>query len=236
MNDDFLTRFRKPPRRAFVAQLYNRINTPMNTQRNFTFRRFSFAAAIGLALIAALTFSPSARAALDNLIKQIGGITYIQPEETTDVATPPPDEVSRVREERINLSQIQEKVPFEISLPTWVPDGYEVSESVLLRYFNEKFQFATISWWGANFADGPIELMVGQPVNWAMDLAHVEEVQINGQPAGLAKGGWDADTGEWGGSGAGNLTLTWMRGDLMYQLRSPGVTPEELIRVAESIP
>jgi hypothetical protein len=79
-------------------------------------------------------------------------------------------------------------------------------------------------------------MLVGPRVNWAVDLDHLQEVQVNGQPAGLTQGGWDADTGEWGGAGAGNVTLTWIHGDLMYQLMSPGVTAEELIRMAESIP
>src|SRR5688572_14572934 len=87
MNDDFLTRFRKPPPRAFAAQLYKRINTPMNTQRHLVMRRFSFAAAICLALLAALAFSPDARAAFNGLIRQIGGITFFGPEETASQVT-----------------------------------------------------------------------------------------------------------------------------------------------------
>ena len=38
---------------------------------------------------------------------------------------------------------------------------------------------------------GGMVLTVGQPVQW------YEEVQINGQPAGLAGGNWDADSGQW---------------------------------------
>lgn len=152
------------------------------------------------------------------MVRQIGGITYIEPEETTDVATPPPDQGERVREEMISFAELPEKVPFEISLPTWAPDGYVMAQSIRLRYFDEALQLVFISWSGPNFIYGPIELRVGQRMNWAVDLDHLQEVQVNGQPAGLTNGIWDADTGEWGGSRDGILTLTWMRGDLMHQL------------------
>lgn len=237
MNDDFLTRFRKPPRQEFVLALYKRINVPMNKQPNISFRRALAALAIGVALIAVFASSSTVRAAFQTLMKEIGGITYIQPEETIDEATPAPDEPSpRVREETISFSEIQDKVPFAISLPTWAPDGYVMSQSVMLRYFDGNLQLVYITWGGPNFVDGPIVMLVGQRMNWAVDLDHLQEVEVNGQPAGLTNGGWDADTGEWGGAGAGNVTLTWIHGDLMYQLMSPGATAEELIRMAESVP
>lgn len=237
MNDDFFTRFRKPPRQEFVLALYKRINTPMNKLSNIPFRRAMAALALGLALIAVFASSSTVRAALATLMREIGGITYIQPEETTDEATPPPDEPSpRVREEPISFAEMQEKVPFAISLPTWAPDGYVMSQTAILRYFDGNLQMVYISWSGPNFVDGPITMLVGQRVNWEVDLDHLQEIQIDGQPAGLTHGGWGADTGEWGGAGAGNVTLTWIHGDLMYQLMARGVTDEDLIRMAETIP
>jgi hypothetical protein len=237
MNDDFFTRFRKPPRQEFVSALYKRINIPMNKQPNILFRRAMAALALGVALIVVFASSSSVRAALATLMREIGGITYIQPEETTNEPTPHPEEPSpRVREEWIGFSELQEKVPFAISLPTWAPEGYVMSQSVLLRYFDGNLQLVFVTWDGPDVIKGPIRMLVGQRLNWAVDLDHLQEVEVNGQPAGLTHGGWDADTGEWGGAGASNVTLTWIHGDLMYQLMSPGVTAEDLILMAESIP
>ena len=42
-------------------------------------------------------------------------------------------------------------------------------------------------------------LTVGQPVQWYVDTDHLQEVKINGQPAGLTSGNWDADSGQWTG-------------------------------------
>jgi hypothetical protein len=237
MNDDFFIRFRKSPRQEFVSALYKRINIPMNKQTNIPFRRALAAIALCLALIAIFASSQTVRAAFQALMREIGGITYVQPEETTDEPTPAPDEPSpRVREVPVNFSELPEKVPFAISLPTWTPDGFIMAQTVMLRYFDGNLQMVYVTWDGPDVIKGPIRMLVGPRINWAVDLDHLQEVQVNGQPAGLTHGGWDADTGEWGGAGAGNVTLTWIHGDLMYQLMSPAVTDEELIRMAESVP
>lgn len=237
MNDDFLYKFHKSPRRVFAAALYERINFPMKEQSKYTWKRLTFAAALSLAVAAALLFSPNARAALTYIFLEIGGVTYIEDDPAAGgTATPLPESaVTTVPSEMLPLAEAREKFPFEISLPTWVPDGYEMTPSVRLLYFPEDLTFVEISWWGPNFADGPIILSISRPVKWEVDLDHVQEVQINGQPAGLTGGGWNADTGQWD-TVENNLTLTWLRGAAMYLLRSPGITAEEIIQVAESIP
>lgn len=237
MNDDFLTNFRKTPRREFAAALYERINIPMKEQRNFNWKRLTVAAALCLALAAALVFSPNAQAALTYIFLEIGGVTYIEEDPAAGpTATPLPESaITTVPSEMLPLAEARKKFTFEISLPAWVPDGYVMTPSVRLFYFPGDLTFVEISWWGPNFADGPIILSISRPVKWEVDLSHVQEVQINGQPAGLTGGGWDADTGQWD-TVEHNLTLTWLRGDAMYQLHSPGITAEEIIQVAESIP
>ena len=239
MNDDFLTRFRKPPRREFAAQLYQRISAPMNTQRNVVFRRFTFVVALCAVLIAALAFSPAARAAFNGLIRQIGGVTYLEPEEDPNQRPLSESEVTIVPEERLPLEQARTRVPFDILLPEWTPEGYTMSQTVRVTYFpyrptNGTNPFVYITWVKSTKGGGHIELVVSLPVNWLVDLDHVQEVQINGQPAGLTGGGWNYDTGAWDTT-YNDLTLTWTLGDVMYQLHSSSTTVEELIRIAESI-
>ena len=233
MNDDFLTRFRKVPRREFSEALYERISTEMNTQRNFNIRRIMFAAAFCLALIAALAFSPTAQAALNRVVRQIGGITFFGPDETEANQPPVPEsQITLVPEERLSLSEARAKLPYAISLPTWVPEGFTMGTSVRISYFGTKYTPVEIIWYGSDPMIGGFMLTVGQPVQWLVDTDHLQEVQINGQPAGLTGGNWDADSGQWTGD---DKTLTWMKGDVMYQLSSR-LPVEDLIRVAESIP
>lgn len=239
MNDDFFTRFRKPPRREFAAELYKRINAPMNTPRNFGFRRLTFAVAIGVVLITALAFSPAARAAFNGLFRQIGGITYFEPAEDPNQRPLSESEVTLVPEERLPLDQARTRVPFDIQLPGWMPNGYTMSQTVRISYFpyqptNGTNPFVYITWLKSQDGGGQIQLSIAQPVSWVIDLDHLEEVQINGEPAGLAGGSWNYDTGAWDTT-YGDRMLTWKLGDVMYQLQSSTATVEELIRIAESI-
>lgn len=242
MNDDFLTRFRTPPPREFAAALYQRINTPMNTRSSFAFRRVTFAAALCIALLAAVAFSPTARAAIATFIREIGGVTYIGPEETTGQPTPGAVEEHIVPEENLALSEAQVKVPFEFHLPEWTPDGYTMVSTVRVAYFpnlrtNSTTTLVYITWLKPQNIGGnlPIELVISPPIQWLVDLDHLQEVQVDGQPAGLTGGSWNADSGGWDTT-QHDRALTWILGDDMYQLRSPGATVEELIRMAESIP
>ena len=84
MNDDFLYKFRKPPRREFAAALYQRIAKPMKTTPRIYALRFLAVAFSLFAIIAGvLFFSPSSRALADSIIRQFGGIMFVQ-------ATPQP--------------------------------------------------------------------------------------------------------------------------------------------------
>jgi hypothetical protein len=235
MNEDFLTRYRKSPPREFSEALYKRINVQMNSKRTPLLRRVTFATALCMALIAALAFSPGVRAAVNGLIVEIGGMIFFEPDEATSQATPLPEsQITLVPEEILPLAEAQAKLPYDISLPTWVPDGFVMGTSVRISYFPNITQ-ATITWNSSNPRAAIIELMIlDKRVNWVVETDAVHEVEVNGQPAALVGGGWDADTGQWI-SGA-DLSLSWMKGDEMYRLSAPGGTVENLIRMAEAIP
>ena len=234
MNEDILTRYRKSPSREFSEALYKRINVPMKNPP--IFRRLTFAAALCMALIAAIAFSPSARAAFNGLIVQIGEMVFLEPDETTSQATPLPEsQVTIVPQEILPLVEAQAKLPYSISLPTWIPDGLKMGTSVRISYFPGAGPQVTITWYGSDPNVGNIDLTIyAQRIDWLVETDDVQEVEVNGQPAALVVGGWDADSGQWNRESA--RMLNWMKGDEMYQLHSPGATVEDLIRMAESIP
>jgi len=178
-------------------------------------------------------FSPTAQAALDRVVHQIGGVTFFGPDETEANATPVPEsQITIVPDEVLSLAEAQEKLPYAVSLPTWVPEGFQMATTVRISYFGTSYTPVDITWSGTDPTIGGILLTVGQPVNWYVDTDHLQEVQINGQSAGLTGGNWNADSGQWSGD---DLTLTWMKGDVMYRL-SGRLRMEDLIKVAESIP
>jgi hypothetical protein len=236
MNEDFLTRHRKAPRREFSEALYKRINVPMDTRRFFRFRRLTFAAALAAALIAALAVSPSARAAFNGLIVEIGGMIFFESEESAKATPLPESQVTLVPEEILPLAEAQAKLPYTISLPAWVPEGFKPGTAVRVAHFpGADAPQVTITWYGSDPDVGNIELTIfGQRINWLVETDDVQEVQVNGQPAALVEGSWDADAGQWNREAA--RILSWMKGNQMYQLYSPGASVEDLIRMAESIP
>jgi hypothetical protein len=236
MNEDFLTRYRKPPPREFREALYKRINVPMNTRNVFRFRRLSFAAALSAALIAALAFSPSARAAFNGLIVEIGGMIFFESQESAEATPLLESQVTVVPQEVLPLAKAQAKLPYTISLPAWVPDGFTMGDSVRVAHFpGADAPQVTITWYGSDPDVGHIDLTIfGQRIDWLVETDDVQEVQVNGQLAALVEGGWDVDAGQWSKEAA--RMLNWMKGNEMYQLHSPGASAADLIRMAESIP
>lgn len=234
MNDDFLKQ-PKSPRPAFANALFGRINQPVRTRTNSYSLRQAALTAAALSLVAALALaaSPTAQAALAQLVKQIGGVTFVEDEQPIASSDVP----STVTEQTLTLDEV-DSLPYPISLPTWLPEGFVLDTNLTVTHFSDSYTPVQIAYWGEapQGWSTPIYLLIGQNVvNWSVELEHVEEVQINGQAAALTRGAWNADTGEWN-EAEGGLTLTWTKGDLQYQLMANDVGAETLIKVAESIP
>ncbi len=79
MNDDFLSQFRKAPRREFAASLYERISNPMKTTaRTQTFRSAAVTVSLAMLIAAAVFLSPTTRAMADTLLHQFGALIFVQ--------------------------------------------------------------------------------------------------------------------------------------------------------------
>jgi Domain of unknown function (DUF4367) len=233
MNDDFLTRFTKPPRPEFAAELYRRINPPATVRPSFAFRAALAASALCAVLAVTLLVSPAARAAVLSFLRDIGGVSF---QETT--AYPGSEDISTVPEEILSLEDAQAKLPYAVSLPTWVPEGFTRDADVRITHFSEEYTPVTITWRGktADGGDTLFELMIGQNTgSMIVGPDALETVQINGQDAAVVSGMWSADEKAWATENTG-LFLIWSRGDTTYSLFSPALPREDLILIAESIP
>jgi hypothetical protein len=134
MNDDFLTQFRKSPRREFTTELYQRINKPMTKQSVFNsalFRRTALAfSALAFLLTITLLLSPSARAFVGEQIRQFGGITVKpidQSEYESGAVAPQPTEPApaEITAEFVkNAAEASELAGFTVLTPDYLPDGY----------------------------------------------------------------------------------------------------------------
>jgi hypothetical protein len=163
-------------------------------------------------------------------------MVLFEPDETERQATPLPEsQVTIVPQETLLLEEAQARLPYLIRLPTWMPDGFKMGTLARIDYFPGAGPQVTITWYGSDSKVGNIDLTIyAQRINWLVETDDIQEVEVNGQPAALISGSWDADSGQW--SRESGLVLNWMKGNEMYQLHSMGAAAEDLIRVAESIP
>jgi hypothetical protein len=134
MKNDFLTQFRKSPRREFATDLYQRINKPMPKQTAFNNIALKRAAlvfgALALILFVTLLVSPPVRAFAGERIRQFGAI-FLTPEDansdSSGIAQPQPTIAAppEITAEFVNNpTEAAELADFAVLAPAYLPDGY----------------------------------------------------------------------------------------------------------------
>jgi len=232
MSDDFLYRFRRPPRPEFAEELYRRIHR--GSSRILLRRRVTLGLAV-LCAISALAFAllPSVRLAVAQGIRTIGGIVFY---EMGSLLGPSPEaEVHRVPS--VELEQAQAELPCDPALPEWLPEGLKLRSVQVVSKRQPDSPAMAILVWGNAYDESPLTIFIQCPAPVGMTIppeAVVEEVEVNGQPAAVVYGKWINQRWEpraW-------PSLLWRSGDVMYSLisSSPQITAETLVRIAESIP
>ncbi len=248
MNDEFLIQYRRTPRRAFADDLLARLTRErrpgMVTLLVSTPARRFATGLIALCLVAStvLLAAPGARAAVGQLIRTIGGITF-------DYTTPPPDSsgATIIRERVVSLAEARATLPFELRLPTWAPDGYLLQEDqvrIWLHASETARQTVTFTWLDPTQPRrGSISLYidVDSPASswgkWLVGEGSVEEVAIGGRTGALVRGAWEDR--RW--HDELGMNLLWQPGgaEATYMLHAATqftqLTQEDLIRMAESV-
>jgi hypothetical protein len=260
MNDEFLSRLRKPPRRSFAEALYAKISTSQRSQTMFAtyFKRLGWALAV-LSLILALTLaiSPTARAAALTLVHDIGGLIFNETDHFDTEALPPgitgsytlisnepPDgeHLEVLDTEIVSLEEARSRLGYAFGLPGWLPDGF--IQNAEIRYLipdGQVFQqpLACLRWENAS-PSAALDLCIQYPaqtdIQYVIGQGGVDEVQVSGQPAALQKGAWDLETKQWVETDL--VILMWARDGATYQFSADStvVSVDALIQMAESIP
>jgi hypothetical protein len=194
-----------------------------------------------LAFVLVLTTSPAVRAQLLDFVRDVGGVGFT---ETGKYPGKPEREVTIIPSEKYTLATVRDRTGFDISLPTWLPDGYALIDEVTVMDFtsgDSDVIMAVIRWRNPEPWEMPISLNVsrrtnGEPMKWIIGPDSVEEVQINGQAAALVRGTWNADAKRW--DSPEHLSLHWQHNGQTYELQvvEAQIGAAELIRIAESIP
>lgn len=248
MSDEFLARYRERPDPKFSEELRERISHRRTSVLAIRLNRASLAAAAALVILAAaLGVSPAARAAAEAALRQIANLRFLE------VAELPRDAwVTRktdvVPAEALNVQDALDRLGHPVSLPTYVPAGYELQPQARLVAAADELSPSVVfvdwrSGQGTNAAWLTLKIAyrASPPEGtehgaWVVGEGAVEEAEVAGNPAALVRGAWAVDTGEY--LMGDPLSLTWSRdGQLVYTLygSASALSVEEMIAIAESI-
>ena len=243
MNDDFLKKYYKPPRKQFAADLYQRITTPMDTQPRFLkLQRVLLAsAALFAILVVALFVSPPARAFAMQLFRQIGVFTFVEVTEEQPGINPSPmpptaePPVEGMVEWAASPAEASELAGFVVYSPADLPAGYEMTGEWSLmdqgngRVVVSKYQDAGGHYLMLN------QYRYGEGDHYEQSYADnekVTDVTVRGQPGVWIEGRM---VGESSGALAPTLWLMWEEGGVNYTLFSDALSKEAMLKTAESL-
>jgi hypothetical protein len=129
----------------------------------------------------------------------------------------------------MSLAEAAAAVPFAINPPAWVPDGFQLVDTVEVTSGASGAR-VDLSWQDTNGATINLTLSTGAASETRLAAAGTDEtISLNGKPATLRRST---------GLGSSRLVLTWTSDDLAYRLAAPAdaLDTAGLIRMAESIP
>lgn len=245
MNNKFLTQFRQEPDPVFGNKLWGKLQqvapetavSPQSVRQRRSYR-LAVAAVVFIFLVLA-SFSPAVRAQIDVILRQIGGQqfkeTAVYPGATDEEVTIVESEILVGAEAQL-LEDARRRLGLNFNLPTALPDRFTMVDKVV---YDELMGPSAMFRWEDSQSYYMLVLYVGRAnpeINWVVAPGSLEEVQINGHPAALITGGWNADTHEWDDA-EGAKELRWTQNGITYSFTMFGniLTEEAFIAIAESI-
>jgi hypothetical protein len=250
MNDEFLYKLRRLPRSEFAEALYERISPERKKTmlRVVTMKRLALGLTALCLMFAAVFFaSPTARAQVVELIRTItiGKVDYVDQSSMDEFYEEHGDQgETEMLEQTLSLAEAQTMLSFPLAVPTWVPEGYVLEDNVMVKQSlpSECFYMASADLTWKNSSGGVISLHVWYPaevegenaVTVFTDLEGVEVTEVNGQPAGLFRRGWDTETKQ-EDAALKPVSLSWSQGNALYILGTAYVSADDLIQMAESM-
>lgn len=247
MNDNFLNKLQKTPRKQFAADLYQRISQPMSTKPKTSIRSrlaYGFLALLA-ALTATLSFSPAARVMARDFLQQIG-ILNLSDRPAGDpvlVAPPSTEQITAAQATSTPLPPQPETVsPLEIAitragilpyLPAELPTGYEMKDIVAAEYIDDfgteygKGIFARYETETGDWFEIQTSVFDGREINMPVGGQRVTEVEVNGQP-----GVWIEDFPSINGP---IDMLIWEENGFYLSIQSARLTLEEVLNLAASL-
>ena len=251
MNDDFLYKFQKSPRKKFAVELYQRISKPMFTRSNASLRtRFAYAfTVIAFALTLTLVASPTARVFAANFLRQIGilNISNRPIGEPALIASPSPEQLALAQATATPISPAPEAVStmdaaisqagFLPFLSDDLPEGYALDDVVAAEYLDDEQVpfgmgiFVTYRTDDGGYISLQTNLFDGREQDLAMGGQKITDVTING-----TAGVWIEDFPSQVGETIEEIDmLLWQNGEYVLSIQSNRLSLDEVFKLAESL-
>jgi hypothetical protein len=239
MNEDFIKQFRKPPDVEILEKIHARLQRRERSQKIKQYLTRSILALI-LAFGMLLTFSPTVRAQVLYYWEKIAGVTFRVYNDLPAHAYP-----LKV-EDYWTLEEAQTRFASPISLPAYVPQGYERTPTVQ-RILDGYVDLVTVTWKNDHetidltiqhcFPDLEVDGIKGSNCGAGVIEKSIEEITLNGKPAALVYSSRMSDTRR--SNLSAGLSIFWIYNEnTVYSLifLDQDLSREELIKMAESIP
>ncbi len=258
MNDDFLHKFHKAPRRKFAANLYQkiskqRISKPMNTtSRTRPIRFATLAFSLVVVIAGALIFSPATRALADDIIHQFGALIFVQatPEPKAPDATgqqavdnaeqkdPSQDQADQKEQQPSNdastayaqdAATASELSGFTVLAPAYLPDGYVSTRD------------SASGEWTILHGNGDVRASISYQDPTGERFLTIEQISNQARQSKTVESQEIVDVtvrghaGVWLPNSPRKNILVWEENGITYMAISNGLTLEEVMKVAESL-
>lgn len=251
MNDDFLYKFQKSPRRKFAVELYQRISKPMFTKSDaFLRNRFAYAFTIlALALTVTLIASPTARVLAADFLRQIGilNISERPVGEPVLIASPSPEKAALAQATATPISPTSDTLsPMDVAisqagflpfLSNDLPEGYALDDVVAAEYLDDDQVpygmgiFVTYRTDDGGYISLHTNLFDGREQDLAMGGQRITDVSING-----TAGVWIEDFPSQVGDAVDEIDmLLWQNGEYVLSIQSNRLSLAEVLELAESL-
>jgi hypothetical protein len=245
MNDDFLKKLHKTPRKQFAADLYQRISQTMSTPKASIHNRFAYGVLALLVALTALSFSPVVRVMARDFLQQIG-IFNISDRPAGDpvlVAPPSTEQIIAAQATSTPLPpQPETASPLEAAitragflpyLPAELPAGYEMKDIVTAEYIDDlgtqygKGIFAKYESDTGARLEIQTSVFDGRKIDMPAGGQPITEVDVNGQP-----GVWIED---FPSINAPIDMLIWEENGFYIAIQSDHLPLDEVLKLAASL-
>ena len=239
MNDQFLRDYYKHPGLKAFQNVEDRLHLKrenLKTNRiNLAIKPIVIVGVVLMLTSALLLVSPVVRAQVNEWIHQIGGVFLLETNEYPGNGSP----AQTLPYELYSFEEAGNVLPFEIKLPLWTPEDFELISKVKVTRFSKVAITAYIDWKtpsGSIFSQIIQHRLDGETGGLVVGEGSVTEYMVNDEPAAFIMGGWNADTQMWDDN-LDVITLSWYHDGQLYILQgiNEDISLDEMLKIAESI-